>query len=319
MRWIVLSVGVLGVLAAGFWAAMNAVFAIQPGSEAVVSRGDAIHRVLGSGVHIRVPFLEQVVIYQSFFEREARFDASFEVAGCPAHIGMIYRIGDVAAFHEAGANPAVLQALEPRVQAVLADVPAEAESPSTDAQTALNRAMREELVSGLEIMRMTVDLGDCGPQQPRIELRREVLPGIETVGELGAERVGTVERWLQTSDGVRLDIQGVVPTYDIVDAARFEACFRSTEIASPRLAGVASRALLRATGARPFEALGDIAEAMPETMRERLGDRSSNIEEECGIAFGAVDFSAAVVERVTEINCDETPEEPECASAGRLE
>ncbi len=222
------------------------------------------------------------------------------------------------AFHEAGGDFRAVEDLTPEIRRIAAEVPVTSGTPGPDAARRAIDYVREARPSGLQVLRMSVDLGECGPQPPRIELRREALPRIETVGVLGAERATPMVVQARTMDGQLVGLDGAIPTYDVADAERFGTCFgspdHSVRVAGQRVSAVADGQFRRLTAELTLESLDELAGRLPNAVRAMFDNASLD----CGIAIRAVDFSAATVERLIEINCDETPEEPECGTGGAL-
>ncbi len=88
MNWITALAG-LAVSALCALAAFTSVFAVRPESQAVISRGGQVDRVLGPGLQAHWPILEQVTIYEVTTERQVVLDGPFEVADCPAEVALV--------------------------------------------------------------------------------------------------------------------------------------------------------------------------------------------------------------------------------------
>lgn len=312
MKWFLIPLALLGV---GVFLSLQSTFSVYPQSQAVVTRNGEIIRVVGPGLHQRNPLSETVHQYDVLWERQTVLQGPFEIANCPAQVSLIYQIADVVAFHEAGGEDAGFPVSPNRIAAILASVPDTSQTPGNDAALALRDALAATPAGGLEIRRAGVELGACTPQPPRIETRWEAMPSLPTLGQRGTERARPASLRVAIADGSAVEIDGVVLTYDIEDRARFETCFQDAEQARRRLDSVARNTLRVAIGQSPelplTEAVANWRQAV-----ETLGiEREAN----CGIRFGAMDFSDARVARLVDINCDETPDEAECVTSALRE
>lgn len=180
---------------------------------------------------------EAVHIYDVRFERQDILEGPFEVASCPAEVPLTYRINDVAAFNSAGGVDDGFPVPRDQVAAVFSEVPEMSETPGADAVQALRAALTGMPLEGLEVVRADVDLGDCGPQPPRIETRR--VPFAEplvTRGRVRAERSRSISTRVVTADGASLVIGPATKTYDIIDEDAFRTCFSDIVIANDQFA-----------------------------------------------------------------------------------
>ena len=290
---------------------MSAFYSVGPEEQAVVSRFGVVDRVEQPGLQVRLPIIERVDLY-STRERELALEGPYDVSGCPADVELIYLIDDVVAFHEAGADFGAIDVLVPQVANILSQVPQDSATPGPDARRLLSDVLSEERPGGLRVLTTRVDLGECGPQPPRIEMRREGLPGIETVGALGSERVPlpAFETDLRNGRG-GIEIKGAVATYDIIEEGQLLGnCYSSADFAHRQIASSVISRLRRQMIYQPTETLASISERFPETIDETLPE----FRTDCGIAIRAIDYDAAEIIRLTPINCNETPDAPECAS-----
>ncbi len=296
----------LGVIALALTQNLNSGFVVRPESKAVVLRSGVVQRVAEAGFHFRNPLIEEVVIYDTWPERQQVVEGPFEVVGCPAEITLTYNIDDVVAFHTSGADFAALQKLVPQIPDILAKVSDDTDTPGAEAARLLWAAFADERPAGLRVIRASVDLGDCGPQPPRIEIRRDPLPAIATAGVLGAERASLATAHYLTADDARVEIEGAIVTYDVVDPAGVEVCFGRYEAIAGRVTSATKAHLRNLIGSEQVDSIAEIAGRLPETVRGTFPN--------CGIAVRAIDYGAATVTRLISINCDETPGAEECAA-----
>lgn len=175
-------------------------FTVPPGGTAVVERFGSTNRVAEPGLHVKLPFLEREFVYQTLFEVRNAIPGPFEISGCSAKVDLITVIDDARKFQQTENYQSELISLSPRIVATLKKVGNTAENPSMEAQLLIREAFSKERPAGLRIDRALVDLGECGPQPKRIEIRRLPLPAISTAGILGEERVVIPPFWFSTAD-----------------------------------------------------------------------------------------------------------------------
>lgn len=184
-----------------------------------------------------------------------------------------------------------------------------AENPSMEAQLLVREAFSKERPAGLRIVRAVVDLGECGPQPKRIEIRRLPLPALSTAGNLGETRVVILPFWFSTADDARVEIAGAVATYDVANRASFDECFSDETHAARRVVQIATPSLRVIGHGFNLQSIEGVTGRLAGFIRERgLG-----LSEQCGVELGSVDYSAATITHLSEIVCEENPDEPECS------
>lgn len=280
---------------------------VMPQEQAVLTGVDGTLSVLEPGVRSYNAAREEVTVYDTTTQREHVVPAALTVEGCAADIGVWYNIGDVRAFHTSGGDFAVIGAVDAPLQDVLDGAAAGFGDPVTQALGAAHDHVRQDLIHGLRIIRLTADFGDCAPVPPRIAVIRETLPAVANAGTLGEERAAIAAVNLITADDVRVEGAGAVATYDIIDQAAFTSCFGTGGPAADQMiARIAGQGLRRAAGRRP---MAEFAEAVTAPAQD---DRVAQMRADCGTGLGAVDFSAAVFTQLTSVNCDDMPDVQAC-------
>jgi hypothetical protein len=138
----------------------KAMFTISPEQDAVVLRLGEVDRVVGPGLHFRLPIVEQVVVYETVWERQLILRGPFEFAGCPVQVEAVYSIGDVLKLHEVGSEMAALHILKEWIRNTMAA----SRSGTTVEEVTLQ--MRRELgdlrPAGLRVSYLSVIPEKCG-------------------------------------------------------------------------------------------------------------------------------------------------------------
>ncbi|MEM9105620.1 MAG: hypothetical protein AAGC96_08185 [Pseudomonadota bacterium] len=304
IRTAALTGAVLALLALGFMAIFN----VPVDSEALVLRGSDVQRKVGPGIQVHIPLVEQIVIEPVLRERQFIFDEPFEIQGCQAEIALIYRIGDLETYHADAGNPAVLQDKRQDLDMALSDLPDL--SNFNEAATPYGTRIADRLTSitgpaegGLYINRVNVSMNEgC---EPRRIVKQEPMARIiaEPVGKLAPERATPGSSRATTTDGVELQIDGLVATYEITDETRGDNCFgANSNLIAARVGTLADRAAIAAISDMPLDRLAEF----PARLQTALAD---NDLDQCGLALGAVDFSKATLARRSVVNCDETQDD----------
>lgn len=285
-------------------------FSVGPGDQAVLTTSDGTVSVLDPGVHVYNAARDEVALYATFWERTHLVPDALSVGDCPATVSVVYNVGDVLAFHNGGGDFAAIGAVDAEFRAVFPEGVADFGAPVTDALGVARAHLREVMDSGLQVIHLSADFGDCAPPPPRIVTIRDALPPIASAAPLGAERADMDVVNLVTADDARLEISGAVATYDVLDPAATESCFGTNfEDMAPDVVIVSVfAALRRSVGTRPQ---AEVAQAVQEAMAP-LDSRVAQLRDGCGIAVGPVDVSAATVTRLIAVNCDDTPDAEAC-------
>lgn len=283
-------------------------FTVPVDSEALVLRGTEVNRKVGPGLQVRMPFLEKVVTEPVLRERLFNYDTAFEIQGCRADVAVIYRVGDLEAFHASNGGLMALEGQRGAIEMSLDALPdlsvfAESERPYGQQISERLQPLAGPAADGLYVNRIDVSLEDgC---EPKRILKETPLSSVaaQRVDAYAPERAAPGYLNVTTSDGVDILIEGFVATFRIDDTARVETCFgQNRGIVATRVGHLAE-----ATGLEVVEglALDQMAE-LPERLHEALLDNDTG---DCGLSFGAVDFNEATFTRRTVVNCEETPTE----------
>ncbi len=302
MRIVVLLGIVLAFLGIGFLS----IFIVPIDSEALILRDGEVERKAGPGMHAHIPMVEQVVLEPVLRERQFLYETPFELQGCKADLSVIYRIGDLEAYHSAGRDTTVLANKRGEIQTALDDMPdlssfAGSEKPYAKQIASHLQQFSGPLAGGLHINAVQVQLEEgCEPK--RIVREQPLAPiGEAQVGELAPFRALPSSLIVTTADAVELRIENFVATYAIVDELRVEQCFgQNRDLVASRVESFAARALGEVIRKMPVAQLSEIPSKLRKAMQENELGR-------CGLAIGGVDFSKAAVAERTVVNCDETP------------
>lgn len=311
LKYACVAVAVLG--AAVWYVTLNvwsyATATVQPGQQAVRLHETQIVEVLGPGLHFFNGTVDEVIVYDTLFERVHAVPAAFMVEECPADIEVIYSVGDVAAFHEAGGDFAPIADVDAQIAAFAEGRTFMLNDSLSDVMAELHAHLRSAVTAGFQIIRVSADLGECGPQPPRIVMERQAMPAPVVDGVLGAERTEPFNLSLITSDSARIEVRDAVATYDVVDAALVQTCFGSNPVAAAeRIEMMSQQGLRLAVGYATF---ADFAAALG-AVQEAESGRVEEFAIQCGVAERAVDFSAATFTHMIAVNCDETPDAAVC-------
>jgi regulator of protease activity HflC (stomatin/prohibitin superfamily) len=130
----VATVFIMVLVAAGI--ALLALFNVPEGSEALVLRGNEVHRKVGPGYWLKLPVIDQVRIEAVARDRLYDFTAPVAVGGCPAAVQVVWHIGDLEAYHADRKDLLPLEALRPGIEAALNRAPFGMDDP-VDQQIAL--------------------------------------------------------------------------------------------------------------------------------------------------------------------------------------
>lgn len=301
---------VLGVVALG--AGVLSLYSVQPGEQAVVTRGQEVVRVAEPGLQMRVPLLERVHTYPVLWERRAVLAGAYTLANCPAEVAVIYRIGDVVAFHEGGGVDTGYPATQSAVDAALSGIAADDPAPVEAARDALAEMLRPLGAPALFLNRVEVDLGTCGPQAPRIEVVEVPMPPLAAGIDRGTFRSAPVEVAVLTSDRRRVEIVGASAPFDITDEDRFVQCFgsgeRGRQTAATRLSQLVEHTLRAEAQEVALDGFGD---AMASRLARRT-DFAEALTAPCGFVVFGIDMGGAQLTQLLDVNCDETPDADVC-------
>ena len=302
MRIVVLLGIVLGFLGIGFLS----IFIVPVDSEALILRGGEVKRKAGPGMHARIPLVEELVIEPVLRERQFLYETPFELQGCKADVSLIYRIGDLEAYHSSRRDLTVLANKRGELQTALDGVPdlssfAGSQKPYAKQIASHLQQFSGPLASGLYVNAVQVRLEEgCEPKRIVREQPLEPIGG-QQVSELAPYRALPGTLLVTTADAVELRIENFVATYDIVDELRAEQCFgQNRDLIGTRVESFAARALSEIIQKMMVGQLSEIPIKLKEALRDNELDR-------CGLAVGGVDFSNAAITERTIVNCDETP------------
>lgn len=295
---------VLALLALGFFAVFN----VPVDSQALVLRGGDVQRKVGPGIQVHIPLVEQVVTEPVLRERQFSFADPFDIQGCRADVTLIYRIGDLETYHGTGGDLASLQDKRRELEEALSTLPDLARF--NDAATPYATRIAEHLAplvgpaaGGLHINRVNTSLQEgC---EPKRIVRQEPLARIvaRPVGKLAAERALPGSMRATTADGVELQIEGFVATYEIQDQTKADNCFgQNRNLMAARIGNLAERAASDTIRSLTLDQLAQFPAALQSALRD-------NDLDQCGMVLGAVDFSDADMIRRTVVNCAETQDE----------
>lgn len=295
---------VLALLALGFFAVFN----VPVDSQALVLRGSDVQRKVGPGIQLHIPLVEQVVTEPVLRERQFSFDAPFDIQGCRAEVTLIYRIGDLETYHGAGGDLASLQDKRRALEEALSTLPDLARF--NDAATPYGTRIEEHLAplagpvaGGLHINWINTSLEEgCEPKRI-VKQQPLALIIAQPVGELAAERASPGSMRATTADGVELQIEGFVATYEIQDQTKADNCFgQNRDLIAARIGNLAERAAGDTIRGLVLDQLAQFPAALQ-------GALSNNDLDQCGLVLGAVDFSDASIVRRTVVNCTETQDQ----------
>ena len=282
------------------------IFIVPMDSEALVLRGADVKRKVGPGLHIRAPFIENVVIKPVLREQRFSYDTAFEIQGCQAAVSMVYRIVDLEAYHASGGDLMALKDKRHAIEMSLVDLPNLSGFAKSDKAFAHQisehlRPLAGAVAGGLDINRIHVTLVDgCEPKRIVKETPLPFLVAQPAV-VFAPERTAPGNLSATTSDGVELLIEGFVPTYQINDASRVATCFgQNSSIIAIRIGSVAEMAVRRVVEKLTLARMAEFPKRLLEELRE-------NDIGKCGLSFGAVDFNEATFARKSFVNCEETP------------
>lgn len=284
------------------------IFSVPEDSEALVLRGTEVKRKVGPGLQAHAPFFENVVIEPVLRERLFRYDTPFEIQGCQADVSLIYRIGDLEAYHAFGRDLRALMDKRHAVEGLLDTLPdlpsfAESDKPYARQISEHMKPLAGPVADGLYINRIDVSLEDgC---EPKRIVRETPLPSLVSrqVDAFAPERVAPGNLRVTTSDGMEILIEGFVATYQIEDTSRAASCFgQNSTIIATRIGHLAEVAIGRAVEKLTLAQLAELPTKLP-------GELNENDMSQCGLSLGAVDFNEATFARRLVINCEETPTE----------
>ncbi|MEM9231794.1 MAG: hypothetical protein AAGB10_19540 [Pseudomonadota bacterium] len=281
------------------------IFNVPVDSEALVLRGTEVQRKVGPGLQFRMPFFENVVTVPVLREQQFSYDTAFEIQGCQAAVSVIYRIGDLEEYHASSGELTALTDKRPAIEASLDALPdlsgfAQSDKPYADQISERLKSLSGPASNGVYINRIRVALEDgC---EPKRIVKETPLPSlsVQQVDVFGSERVAPGNLRVATSDGVEIQIEGFVATYEIDDRTRAETCFgKNGSIVATRVGSLAE--------ATVREVVENLTLAELEELPARLvKELPNNNLAQCGLSLGAVDFNLATFARRSVVNCDET-------------
>ncbi|MEX3016393.1 hypothetical protein [Gymnodinialimonas hymeniacidonis] len=265
---------------------------VQPHQQAVADRGDTLD-VLEPGVYVVGGLVRDVTIYDVFLERQHRVADPVMVDQCPVTFLVTYRVGDVLAFHMDGGDYDAIAGQDAALRALMeaADLSlAQLRGPDMDA---LRVAVQEAAPPGIEILRLTADVGACAgaataaDDVPEVEVVREAMELVQAEADLGELRVEIFDLPLLSRDDARLELTGAVASFDLADADWARTCFGDFEtMPGLQVANVVEAGLREVAGSHDRV---DVPGAFA-TLTPPLAPR---LEADCGVRIGPVDFSAA--------------------------
>ncbi len=284
------------------------IFKVPVDSEALALRSTEVKRKVGPGLHMRIPFLENVVTEPVLREQQFGYDTVFEIHGCPAAVSVIDRIEDFESYHASGGDLTVLMDMRHAIKMSLDALPdisgsAQLDRPYDQQIAERLRPLTGPAADGLHVNRIHVSLEEgCVPKRVVTETPLPSLAA-QQGGAFAPERAAPGNLRMTTFDGVEIRIEGFAATYQIEDTARAATCFsQNRSIVATRVAHLAEATLREVVENLTLDQMAEL----PTRLHRMLPNNNLG---QCGVSLGSVDFNDATFARRSVVNCEEAPTE----------